>query len=590
MGRPKRMLLAPLQSEASTSVGMGGILTRQPKKPRTRHPVMPIRRVPTATIGQPLSRIPNNEYPSELARLYTASTEDAEHFRKYARAYNNLFAFSSIGGEFDAETQKGIYVFKLHGQIYHHVPNLLPTDGKTQTNPYSRFFRSLKEISVDENTQILINKNPRGDPNVYNAPSSDEVAVILSDSSSSSLSEGPHISVTGKENDSHRIMHYYGYPLLFPSDSVEAILEAEETLTSLAPDEDERQISCREYYCYKLQNRPGNMLLKAGRCLQQYIVDMYVKVENTRLDFFRRNQDTIHAELYQGILDAVDAGERCAANVGRRVILPPTYIGGPRDLKRRYLNAMSLVQEYGKPDLFITMTCNSNWPEIKDQLAPGEEAHSRPDIVVRVFHAKLLALRKLIMEKHIFGEVAAFIYVVEFQKRGLPHAHILIILKPPYKLNSPSDFYKFVSAEIPCSDSPRLRALVLKHMMHEPCGKFNPDYQCMKKKNSMGRCKYNYPKSFTCETTTNSDGYPEYKRRDDGQTTVVRKATLNNRWVIPYSPYLLSLFDCHLNMEVCSTIEAVKYLYKYVYKGHDKISFNFVRGGDPKPVDEIEQC
>ncbi|XP_074282924.1 uncharacterized protein LOC141607472 [Silene latifolia] len=250
---------------------------------------------------------------------------------------------------------------------------------------------------------------------------------------------------------------------------------------------------------------------------------------------------------------------------------------------------MALVQEYGKPDLFLTMTCNPSWPEIKELLGPGEEAQNRPDIVVRVFHAKLLALKKLIMEKHIFGKVAAFIYVVEFQKRGLPHAHMLIILKPPFKLNSPSDFDKFVSAEIPHSDNPRLRALVLKHMIHGPCGNFNPDYQCMKKKNSMGRCKYNYPKSFSTETTTNSDSYPEYRRRNDGQTTLVRKVLLNNRWVIPYNPYLLSLFDCHINVEVCSTIEAVKYLYKYVYKGHDTISFNVVSSGDPKPVDEIEQ-
>ncbi|XP_074306095.1 uncharacterized protein LOC141641324 [Silene latifolia] len=105
----------------------------------------------------------------------------------------------------------------------------------------------------------------------------------------------------------------------------------------------------------------------------------------------------------------------------------------------------------------------------------------------------------------------------------------------------------------------------------------------------MGRGKYNYPKTFITETTTNSDGYPEYRRRDDGQAAVVRKQTLDNRWVIPYNPFLLSLFDCHLNVKVCSTIQAVKYLYKYVYKGHDRISFNVIISADPKPVDEIEQ-
>ncbi|XP_074293400.1 uncharacterized protein LOC141620425 [Silene latifolia] len=568
--------------------------------------------IPAATIGQPLPRAP----------LQLPLVQQCNKCRAYKIGFETKNFCCGDGAielpqkEYPVELARLVHCqyrrCNTFSKIYHHVPNLVPSDGRpkylklyfydgqheaenrancfselrqdvidilmrvTQTNPYARFFRSLKDISVDENTEIVINKNPRADPNVYNAPTSDEVAVIWSESSSSSLSDGPHISVTGKVNGTHRIMHYYGcydplqYPLLFPSgecgwrqglkkrkqnpqiqtanaqpmlhpasvESVEALLEAEENRTTRMHTEDEKQISCREYYCYKLQNRPGNMMLKAGRCLQQYIVDMYVKVENTRLDFFRHNQDTIRAELYQGILDTIDAGESCAANVGRRVILPPTYIGGPRDLKKRYLNAMSLVQEYGKPDLFVTMTCNTNWPEIRQQLSPGEEPQNRPDIVVRVFHAKLLALKKQIMEKHVFGEVAAFIYVVEFQKRGLLHAHILIILKPPYKVNVVGDFDKFVSAEIPSSSHPTLRAMVLKHMMHGPCGRLDPDRQCMKHKSSIGQCKYKYPKSFTSETTTNSDGYPVYRRRDTG---------------------------------------------------HDKIPFNVVREKDPKPIDEIEQ-
>lgn len=51
------------------------------------------------------------------------------------------------------------------------------------------------------------------------------------------------------------------------------------------------------------------MFLQAGRCPQQYIVDMYVKIENTRLDFFQHNQQAIKADLYQGILDSIENGE-----------------------------------------------------------------------------------------------------------------------------------------------------------------------------------------------------------------------------------------------------------------------------------------
>lgn len=63
---------------------------------------------------------------------------------------------------------------------------------------------------------------------------------------------------------------------------------------------------------------------------------------------------------------------------------------------------------------------------------------------------------------------------------------------------------------------------------------------------------------------------------------------MDNRWVIPYNPYLLATFDCHINVEICSTIKAVKYLYKYVYKGHDKVSFKVASSTNETKNDEIE--
>ncbi|XP_074296946.1 uncharacterized protein LOC141627611 [Silene latifolia] len=130
---------------------------------------------------------------------------------------------------------------------------------------------------------------------------------------------------------------------------------------------------------------------------------------------------------------------------------------------------------------------------------------------------------------------------------------------------------------------------VLKHMMHGPCGHLDPERQCMQHKSSKGRCKYAYPKQFADSTTNSSDGYPVYRRRKTGDSAKIRGEQLDNRWVIPYNPYLLDLLDCHLNVEVCSTIQAVKYLYKYVYKGHDKISFNIAAGDAVQVVDEIQQ-
>jgi len=89
---------------------------------------------------------------------------------------------------------------------------------------------------------------------------------------------------------------------------------------------------------------------------------------------------------------------------------------------------MALVRKYGKPDLFITITTNPNWREIRSNLFPGQQPSDRPDLIVRVFNAKLNEIIEEITKKQIFGQVTYYFYTIEFQKRGLPHAHLLVCL------------------------------------------------------------------------------------------------------------------------------------------------------------------
>ncbi|XP_022841842.1 uncharacterized protein LOC111365519 [Olea europaea var. sylvestris] len=117
-------------------------------------------------------------------------------------------------------------------------------------------------------------------------------------------------------------------------------------------------VSCREYYSYKLQIRPSDksVLLHSDRLFQQYVVNMYVKIETSRLDYFRSNQKQIRAELYQSIVDSIHNGEKRGYKIGKKFVLPHSFTCGPRDMLRMCLDAMALVQRYGKPDLFITIT------------------------------------------------------------------------------------------------------------------------------------------------------------------------------------------------------------------------------------------
>lgn len=75
----------------------------------------------------------SDAYPSKLIRLFTYQDNDDIHFRTYGRLYNNLFCFSSLGGKFESSTEKGIYIFKLHGKIYHFVPNQIHNSNKRTT-------------------------------------------------------------------------------------------------------------------------------------------------------------------------------------------------------------------------------------------------------------------------------------------------------------------------------------------------------------------------------------------------------------------------------------------------------------------------
>ena len=130
---------------------------------------------------------------------------------------------------------------------------------------------------------------------------------------------------------------------------------------------------------------------------------------------------------------------------------------------------------------------------------------------------------------------------------------------------------------------------MLHHMMHGPCGKFNAECPYMVMREGKKFCKHKYPRSFTTFTKHGKDSYPTYRRRATGESVRICGIALDNRWVIPYNPYLVATFDCHINVEVCSTIKAVKYLYKYVYKGYEKISVSISHEDETHSVDEVER-
>lgn len=133
--------------------------------------------------------------------------------------------------------------------------------------------------------------------------------------------------------------------------------------------------------------------------------------------------------------------------LGSAVILPSSFGGSPRAMQQLYHDAMAISRYIGRPDLFITMTCNPNWPEIKRFLStmpPGTTVNDIPYFVCRLFYQKCCMLISEL--KTVFGRIRAHIYTIEFQKRGLPHMHLLVTLND--KLLTSDDIDRFVSAEM----------------------------------------------------------------------------------------------------------------------------------------------
>jgi hypothetical protein len=155
---------------------------------------------------------------------------------------------------------------------------------------------------------------------------------------------------------------------------------------------------------------------------------------------------------------------------------------------QNYQDAMEICRWAGYPNAFVTFTCNPQWLEIKRALLLGKLPQDRPDLVTQVFKIKLKELINDIHKKHILGRTIVRIYVIEFQKRGLPHAHILIFFTKDCKPHTIEHVDRMISAELLNLETNKLaHETVARCMMHGPCGAAFPNVRCMEE----GKCKKN---------------------------------------------------------------------------------------------------
>jgi hypothetical protein len=109
-----------------------------------------------------------------------------------------------------------------------------------------------------------------------------------------------------------------------------------------------------EFNGYRLQHRDtyGIALLWGDRLRHQYIVNTYAAIEQNRLKYLRLIKKKLHANLYQGLQDAIAAGDNSTVAIGQRIILPSSFTVGPRHMVQNYQDAMAICRWAGCPDAF----------------------------------------------------------------------------------------------------------------------------------------------------------------------------------------------------------------------------------------------
>ena len=271
---------------------------------------------------------------------------------------------------------------------------------------------------------------------------------------------------------------------------------------------------------------------------------------------------------YQGIIDLVTGNFDRNEAIGRAFILPSSFEGSDRAMKQHYFDALELTGRFGKADSFITFTSNPNWPELQQTLANGQPYLSRPDMCSRIYNLKFREYWNDLITEHKIGVVEAHFRVKEYQKRGLPHDHILLWMSENDKPSTAELIDQIICAEIPDPDVDReLFELVKTKMVHGP---FLPNSSCMKQFGN--RCSKGFPKEYNDRTIIRVNNYPLYRRRNNGRSVIVRGHDFDNRYVIPYDPVMLKKFQCHINVKYCGSLSSMKYKFNYVCKGNDRVN------------------
>ncbi|CAE1255457.1 unnamed protein product [Acanthosepion pharaonis] len=253
-----------------------------------------------------------------------------------------------------------------------------------ETNSYIRSLKfALQNNSLPSFSVVIdADRRPHGEhERRFNAPVCNEIAAVIHGEEHNSRDIVIKYRGRGlrRISETHRSYDCLQYPLLFPYGSDGYHFKIPICQASSDSMSTSKTVSCRAYYAFMFMVREGefNHLYKCRQLFLQFAVDMAAKMESERLGFIKLNQSKLRTDSYIHLRDGLrsDGDPR---NLGKPCILPSSYTGGPRYMHERTQDAMTYVRHCGRPDLFITFTCNPKWVDITRELFPGQQYSHRP--------------------------------------------------------------------------------------------------------------------------------------------------------------------------------------------------------------------
>ena len=393
-------------------------------------------------------------------------------------------------------------------------------------------------------------------------PQSEPVAGVVVDNNDHALIDNSarrNVRIQYKDGDTSRSIYVplesalcLMFPLLFPYGNLETIPGS----------------TMRAKSKFILTLHP---LLRCGRLGCFLLLYLYNIISYEDTAFYNRQVVIQRIEMPRGV-------ERDFSEMDAR----PDDPAFPEYWKRKETEVMAMIESYGDPDLMMTLTFNNGWEEIQgitesiahefDSPRTHYELKVCPVETMRIWknHFDALSSKSFsdITTKMGLGKTEHFVWRLEFQARGAPHAHILLWLENPMH---EAEIAKHFFAVKPPEMCPELRRTVLKNMVHacytQRCRRGDP----------ANKCKYGFPKPESDST---------YFDNASGKVVYARGA--EDQYVVEYSPVLIMNWKGHAHIHILKTAESggaseklIHYITKYNFKAEPNMMVTTGLGDEP---------